>query len=87
MFFTAEVGVWERQSLKAHGMQPGRAVPSGCTSGWLGLGFSCRQRNLATGMTDFVINMGYRIRHPPSSNLKYISVLSLLLFRMDKTLL
>lgn len=85
MVFTAEVGVRERQSLKAHGMQPGRAVPLGCTSGWLGLGFSRRRRNLAPGMTAFVLNMGYRIRHPPSSNLKYISVLSSLLFRMDKT--
>lgn len=59
---------------------------SSCSSGWLGLGFSCWQRNLAMGGRAFVLYVGYRIRYPLSSNLNYISVLSSLLFRLDKTL-
>lgn len=57
-------------------MQPGRAVPSSCTSSWLGLGFSCCWRNHTTGMMASVLDVGYRTRYPLSSNLKYISVLS-----------
>lgn len=65
-------------------MQMGRAVPSSCTSSCLGLGFSCCWRNHTTGMMAFMLDVGYRIRYPLSSSLKYILVLSLTAFMLDK---